>query len=185
MSHLNEIISKDISSNKKSRVFTKGVLFFLLMEGQQTHSIGFSIKDGVNLPAIRTQCWKYSVCLLFTFRPGSTGESCKLTDDFLFVCLFSSAAVMVIFKCILRSRIPQGRSFPRLAQSWSLCCCPFDFGRKIPCLMYSFDFILIKMAVWELITPLPIHPAEVQGYFWNNSTPWCVKTEEKPLLLFT
>jgi len=51
--------------------------------------------------------------------------------------------------------------------------------------MYNFDFLLIKIAVWELITPPPIRPAGVQGYLWNISTPWRVKIEEKSLLLFT
>lgn len=154
--------------------------FFLLLEGQQTHSIGFNTEDGINLQNIWTACWKYSVCLLFTFHQDSTGGSCKLTD----VCFFS-AAVMVIFRGILRSCIPQGRSFPCLAQSWSLRCCPFDLERKIPHLMYNFDFLVIKIAVWELITAPPIHPAEVQGYLWNISASRCVNIEEISMLLFS
>lgn len=100
-------------------------------------------------------------------------------------CVFFSAAVMVIFRGILRSCIPQGRSFPCLAQSWSLRCCPFDLERKIPHLMYNFDFLVIKIAVWELITAPPIHPAEVQGYLWNISASRCVNFEEISMLLFT
>lgn len=132
-----------------------------------------------HLQNIWTACWKCSVCLLFTFHHADTGGSCRLTD------VFFSAAVMVIFKCILRSSIPQGRSFPHLAQSWWLCCCPFDLGRTISHLMYNFDFLVIKIAVWALISPPPIHPAEVQGYLWNMSIPWFVNIEEVSVLLFS
>lgn len=161
-----------------STVIIKDVLFFLFMEGQQTHSIGFNTKDGINLQTV------WTVLEIFCMPPLHLSPSWYKRKLQAHSCFFS-AAVIVIFKCILRSCIPQGRSFPRLAQSWSLCCCPFDLERKIPCLMYNFDFLLIKIAAWELITPPPIHPAEVQGYLWNISTPWRVKTEEKSLLMFT
>lgn len=98
-------------------------------------------------------------------------------------CVFFNAAVMVIFRCILRSSIPQERSFPHLAQSWSLCCRPFDLERKIPHLMYNFDFLVIKISVWELVSPPPIHPAEIQGYLWNISIPWFVNIEELSMTL--
>lgn len=62
-------------------------------------------------------------------------------------CVFFSAALMGFFRCILRSSIPQGRSFPHLAQSWSLCCCPFDLERKILRVMCNFDFPIIKIVV--------------------------------------
>lgn len=158
MTQLNEIISEDISWSKKVNSHYKWHTLF--------SPCGRSANSALNSISKMASSAKYMDSLLevFCVPPFHLSPSRYRRKLQAHRCVFFSAAIMVIFKSILRSSIPQGRSFPRLTQSWSLCCCPFDLGRKISRLMYNFDFLVIKIAVWELISPPPIHPAEVQGY---------------------
>lgn len=167
MIQLNDIISKDTSWSKKVNSHYKWHTLFSVF-GRSANSQHWIQYWRWHQPA------KYldSLLEMFCVLPVHLSPSQYRRKLQAHKCVFFSAAVMVIFRCILRSSIPQGRSFPYLAQSWWLCCCPFDLERKIPHLMYNFDFLVIKIALWELISPPPSHPEEIQGYLWNIFIPF-------------
>lgn len=180
MTQLNEIISEDTSWSKKVNSHYKWhAFFFLLVEGQQTHSVGFNTKDGI-ICKIHGQLVGNVLCASFSPFTTSIQEEAAASQMCVFFCCCHDYFQM--HSQIIHST---GKVLSSLAQSWWLCCCPFDLRRTIPVLMYNFDFLVIRIAVWELISPPPIHPAEVQGYLWNMSIPWFVNIEEVSMLLFS